>query len=96
LRREGIDPEKDVKIITAGDNPARLAGISRGVIQFSIMPEPFVRKAEKLVSKDLFDIQSLKIRSGGVRFSPENRAVKSNRAVLMMFSRAMMEAIPLH
>ena len=61
LRRKGIDPEKDVKIITAGDNPARLAGISRGVIQFSIMPEPFVREAEKLGFKDLFDIQSLKI-----------------------------------
>lgn len=53
--------EKDVKIITAGDNPARLAAISRGVIQFSVMPEPFVREAEKLGFKDLFDIQSLKI-----------------------------------
>ena len=33
LRRKGIDPEKDVKIITAGDNPARLAAISRRIIQ---------------------------------------------------------------
>jgi ABC-type sugar transport system substrate-binding protein len=44
LRRKGIDPEKDVKIITAGDNPARLAAISRGIIQFSIMPEPLSAK----------------------------------------------------
>jgi NitT/TauT family transport system substrate-binding protein len=93
LRRKGIDPEREVKIITAGDNPARPAGISRGVIQFSIMPEPFVREAEKLGFKDLFDIQSLKIPFWWNAVLARESAVKSNRAVLMKFSRAMMEAI---
>jgi NitT/TauT family transport system substrate-binding protein len=93
LRRKGIDQDKDVKIITAGDNPARLAAISRGVIQFSIMPEPFVREAEKLGFKDLFDIQSLKIPFWWNAVLAKESAVKSNRAVLTKFSRAMMEAI---
>jgi NitT/TauT family transport system substrate-binding protein len=93
LRRKGIDPEKDVKIITAGDNPARLAAISRGIIQFSIMPEPFVREAEKLGFKDLFDIQSLKIPFWWNAVLAKESAVKTNRAVLTKFSRAMMEAI---
>jgi NitT/TauT family transport system substrate-binding protein len=93
LRRKGIDPEKDVKIITAGDNPARLAAISRNVIQFSIMPEPFVREAEKLGFNDLFDIQSLKIPFWWNAVLAKESAVKTNRAVLTKFSRAMMEAI---
>jgi NitT/TauT family transport system substrate-binding protein len=93
LRRKGIDPEKDLKIITAGDNPARLAAISRGIIQFSIMPEPFVREAEKLGFKDLFDIQSLKIPFWWNAVLAKESAVKTNRAMLTKFSRAMMEAI---
>src|SRR6202795_3691265 len=61
LRRVGVDPEKDTKIITAGGNPERFAALSKGVIQFAIMPEPFVREAEKLGFGDLLDIGSLKI-----------------------------------
>ena len=47
LRRLGIDPEKDVKIVPAGGNPERLASISKGISQFTIMSEPFVREAGK-------------------------------------------------
>ena len=46
LRKVGVDPEKDTKIITAGGNAERFAALAKGVIQFSIMPEPFVREAE--------------------------------------------------
>ena len=48
LRRLGIDPEKDVHIVPAGENPERLASISKGISQFTIMSEPFVREAERL------------------------------------------------
>jgi len=61
LRRLGVDPEKDAKVVTAGGNPERFAALSKGVVQFTIMPEPFVREAEKLGFRDLLDIGSLKI-----------------------------------
>src|SRR3989304_8223479 len=61
LRRVGVDPEKDTKIITAGGNPERFAALSKELVQFTIMPEPFVREAEKLGFKDLLDIGSRKI-----------------------------------
>jgi NitT/TauT family transport system substrate-binding protein len=61
LRRLGMDPERDVKIITAGGNPERFAALSKGIIQFTIIPEPFLRQGEKLGFRDLFDIGSLKI-----------------------------------
>jgi ABC-type nitrate/sulfonate/bicarbonate transport system substrate-binding protein len=59
LRRLGINPDSDTKIITAGGNPERLAALSRGLIQFTIMPEPWIREAEKLGFRDLLDTGSL-------------------------------------
>ena len=44
LRRLGVDPQKDTKIITAGNNPERFAALTKGVIQYSIMPEPMCAK----------------------------------------------------
>jgi len=40
LRRLGINSEMDTKIITAGGNPERLTALSRGLVQFTIMPAP--------------------------------------------------------
>jgi len=93
LRRLGIDPEKDTKIITAGGNPERFAALSKGVVQFSIMPEPFVREAEKLGFRDLLDIGSLKIPFWWNAVLSKETIVKARRPALLKFSRAMMEAV---
>ncbi len=93
LRRKGIDPEKDVKIITAGDNPSRLAAVSKGIIQFGIMPEPFVREAEKIGLKDFFNIASLKIPFWWNAVLVQESTLRSKRPLLLKFTRAMMEAV---
>src|SRR5918996_6412345 len=41
LRRLGIDPEKDVKIVPTGGTAERFAALSKGITQFTIIPEPF-------------------------------------------------------
>jgi ABC-type nitrate/sulfonate/bicarbonate transport system substrate-binding protein len=93
LKRVGVDPEKDVKIITAGGNPERFAALSKGVIQFAIMPEPFVREAEKLGFRDLFDIGSLKIPFWWNGVLTREAILKAKRPLLLKFARAMIEAI---
>lgn len=93
LRRKGIDPEKDVKIITAGDNPSRLAAVTKGIIQFAIMPEPFVREAEKIGLKDFFSIASLKIPFWWNAVLVQESTLRSKRPLLLKFTRAMMEAV---
>lgn len=93
LRKKGIDPDKDVKIVTAGDNPSRLAALSRGVVQFSIMPEPFVYEAEKAGLRDFFKIGSLNIPFWWNAVLTEGSTVKSRRPMLVKFARAMMEAV---
>jgi NitT/TauT family transport system substrate-binding protein len=93
LRRKGIDPEKDLKIITAGDNPSRLASVSKGVVQFTIIPEPFVREAEKIGLKDFFAIGSLKIPFWWNAVLIQESTLRSKRPMLLKFTRAMMEAV---
>jgi ABC-type nitrate/sulfonate/bicarbonate transport system substrate-binding protein len=93
LRRLGVDPEKDVKIITTGGNTERLAALSKGLTQFTIMPEPFVREAEKLGFKDLLDIGSLKIPFWWNAVLTKETIAKAKRPTLLKFSRAMVEAV---
>ncbi|MBI4527365.1 MAG: ABC transporter substrate-binding protein [Deltaproteobacteria bacterium] len=93
LRKLGVDPEKDVKIITAGGNPERFAALSKGVVQFTIMPEPFVREAEKLGFKDLLDIGSLKIPFWWNAVLTKETIIKTKRPAVTRFSRAMTEAL---
>jgi NitT/TauT family transport system substrate-binding protein len=93
LRRQGIDPERDVKIVTAGGNPERFAALSKGVVQFTIMPEPFVREAEKLGFRDLLDIGSLKIPFWWNGVLTKESILRTKRPLLAKFGRAMMEAV---
>ena len=61
LSRLGIDPNNDVKLVPVGATADALAALSKGLVQFSILFEPFVREAEKLGFKSLVDISSLNI-----------------------------------
>jgi NitT/TauT family transport system substrate-binding protein len=93
LRRVGVDPEKDTKIITAGGNSERFAALSKGVIQFAIMPEPFVREAEKLGFRDLLDIGSLKIPFWWNAVLTRESILKAKRPIFAKFTRAMVESV---
>jgi NitT/TauT family transport system substrate-binding protein len=93
LRRIGIDPDKDVKIIAVGGNPERLAALSRGVIQFSMMGEPFTREAEKAGFKVLVDIGSLKIPFHTNGILTTESLLKTRRPLAAKFTRAIVEAI---
>ena len=61
LTRLGIDPNLDVKLLPVGSTADALASLSKGVVQFVILVEPFVREAEKFGYRSLVDIGSLNI-----------------------------------
>jgi NitT/TauT family transport system substrate-binding protein len=93
LRRVGIDPEKDTNIVTAGDAPARLAAMSKGILQFTIMPEPFVREAEKLGFRDLLDTGSLGIPFHWNAVLTRQSTIATRRSTLAKVVQANKEAI---
>jgi NitT/TauT family transport system substrate-binding protein len=93
LRRLGIDPEKDVKIVPAGGNPERLAAISKGMAQFTIMNEPFIKEAERLGFRDLVNMATLKIPLHGNGIVTREAIIRTKRPVVTKFARAVTEAI---
>jgi len=93
LRRLGIDPEKDVRIVPAGGNPERLAAISKGIAQFTIMNEPFIKEAERLGFRDLVNMATLKIPLHGNGIVTREANIKAMRPVVAKFARAITEAI---
>jgi NitT/TauT family transport system substrate-binding protein len=93
LRRLGLDPDKDVRLVPRGGNPERLAAISQGIAHFTHMPEPFVREADRLGLRDFLDIGSLKIPFHWNGALTRESVIKARRPVVARYARAMVEAI---
>lgn len=93
LRKLGVDPEKDVKIIPTGGTAERFAALSKGITQFTIIPEPFLTQAEKLGFRNLYNITDLKIPFWWNGILSREAIVKAKRPLLLKLTRAMVEAI---
>ncbi len=93
LRRLGVDPEKDTKIIATGENPQRLAALARNITQFTLLGEPLVKEAEKLGFRDLYDIGTLKIPYHVNSVVTREKTVKERRPFVMKVVRAFTEAL---
>jgi NitT/TauT family transport system substrate-binding protein len=93
LKKLGIDPEKDVKIIPTGGTAERFAALSKGITQFTIIPEPFLTQAEKLGFRNLFNISDLKIPFWWNGILSRESIIKTQRPLLSKLVRAMVEAI---
>ena len=93
LRKLGVDPDKDVKIIPTGGTAERFAALSKGITQFTIIPEPFLTQAEKLGFRNLYDIADLKIPFWWNGILSRESIVKTKRPLLLKLARAMVEAM---
>src|SRR5436305_7597588 len=93
LRKLGVDPEKDVKIIPTSGTAERFAALSKGLTQFTIIPEPFLTQAEKLGFRNLFNISDLKIPFWWNGILTRESIVKTKRPLMQKLTRAMVEAI---
>jgi NitT/TauT family transport system substrate-binding protein len=93
LRKLGVDPEKDAKIIPVGGNPERFAALSKGLTQFTIMPEPFLTQAERLGFRNLYNVSELKIPFWWNGILSREAIIKNKRPLMLKLARAMIEAI---
>jgi ABC-type nitrate/sulfonate/bicarbonate transport system substrate-binding protein len=93
LRKNAIDPDKDVRLIQVGGTAQMVAAISRGLIQFALFNEPFVREAEKLGFKTLIDVPAQKIPFHWNGVLTKESALKARRPVFSRLTLALTEAI---
>jgi NitT/TauT family transport system substrate-binding protein len=93
LRKLGVDPDKDVKIVPTGGTAERFAALSKGITQFTIIPEPFLTQAEKLGFRNLYNISDLKIPFWWNGILSREGIIKAKRPLIQKLTRAMVEAI---
>lgn len=93
LRRLGVDPDRDTKIVSAGGNPERLAALSKGIVQFTILSEPFVKEAEKMGFRNLVSMSSLKIPLHWNCVVTLESIIKAKRPMVAKVARAITEAM---
>jgi len=93
LGRLGIDPNTDVKLVPVGATADALAALSKGIVQFSILVEPFVREAEKLGFKSLVDISALNIPFHWNAALTREATIRLKAPLITKFVRALAEAI---
>lgn len=93
LRRLGLDPDRDVKLLGLGDDPARLVALKGGHVQFTILSGSFVRDAEKLGFRSLVAMAKLGIPFHWNATLAQGSVVRTKREPIRRFVRAMTEAI---
>jgi len=95
LSRLGLDPNVDVKLVSVGIGAEALAALAKGIVQFGIQVDPFVREAEKLGFKSLIDIGSMNIPFHWNGVLTREISIRSKRPLIAKLVRAMTEAIHL-
>ena len=95
LSRLGLDPNADVKLVAVGSGADALAALAKGIVQFGIQVDPFVREAEKLGFKSLIDIGSMNIPFHWNGVLTREVSIRSKRPLIAKLVRAMTEAIHL-
>ena len=93
LKKLGVDPDLDVKIISTGGTAERFAALSKGITQFTIMPEPFLTQAERLGFRNLYNISELKIPFWWNGILSREAVIKTKRPLMLKLARAVVEAI---
>lgn len=93
LRKLGINPDKDVKLLGVGDDPTRLAAMVHGQVAFTIISPPFVVEAEKLGLKDLVNISDLKIPFHWNGILTQEPTIRTNRPFVLNFLKAEIAAV---
>lgn len=93
LSRLGIDPNLDVRLVPVGATADALAALAKGVVQFGVLVEPFVREAEKLGFKSLVDIGSLNLPFHWNGVLTREATIRAKAPLLAKLGRALVEAI---
>jgi NitT/TauT family transport system substrate-binding protein len=89
LEQQGLDPEKDVKIVYLGSDNAVVAAIPTGQVDAVVVPVPGNLLAEAAGFKTLADVGDLNIRNG---FQATDKLMKENPEAVKNYLRAMVEA----
>jgi NitT/TauT family transport system substrate-binding protein len=93
LKRVGVDPIKEATILQIGDEPARIAAITSGNVDGTVVNAPFSSEAERLKLNVLADSVKMNVPFFNTGLLVTRRFLEKQEAKVMNFLRAYLEAI---
>lgn len=93
LEKNGLKPGRDVTILQTGGNPERLAAVSQGAIQATLLEQAFAHQAKKAGLRSLLDysIVGLDYQHNGV--AATKSFIEKNRDLMNRFMKGLVEGI---
>jgi NitT/TauT family transport system substrate-binding protein len=93
LKRVGVDPVKEATILQIGDEPARIAAVTSGNVDGTVVNAPFGSEAERLKLNVIADSVKMNIPFFNTGMLGSKRFMDKQEAKVMNFLRAYLEAI---
>jgi NitT/TauT family transport system substrate-binding protein len=93
LRREGLEPGRDVAILPTGGNPESVAALQAGTVQGIVVSPPLGLEAQRLGLQLLIDITALRLPSPGSTLSTNRAYARDQSDLVERVVRAVIAAV---
>ena len=93
LEKNGLKPGKDITILQTGGNPERLAAVSQGAIQATLLEQAFAHQARKIGLRSLLDYSTIGLDYQHQGIGTTKRFIEKQHEVSVRFLKGMVEAI---
>lgn len=96
LRRWGLDPDKDVRMLQIGLTMARMAALQGKHVQASLLSPPQIVEIQRLGLNLLADLTDLDVEYAHYTLATRGALIADNRPLVERFMRAYVEGIRFH
>src|SRR5215467_525387 len=93
LRRLGLDPDKDIAMLQVGDFGTRLASLTSGTVQGTLLLPPFTLRAKELGLKPLYDLVGSGIQYPINQITTRQSFIKSQRETAKNFLKGLVAGL---
>ena len=93
LEKNGLRPGKDITILQTGGNPERLAAVSQGAIQATLLEQAFAYQAKKMGLRSLLDYSTIGLDYQHQGIGTTKTYIEKHHEVAVRFLKGMVEAI---
>ena len=93
LKRVGVDPIKEATILQIGDEPARIAAVTSGNVDGTVVNAPFGSEAERLKLNVIADAVKMNIPFFNTGMLGSKKYMDKQEAKVINFLRAYLEAV---
>lgn len=91
LEKNGLKPGKDVVVLQTGGNPERLAAVSQGAIQATLLEQGFAYQAKKIGLHALLDYSTIGLDYQHAGIGTTKSYIEKHRDITERFLKALIE-----